>query len=260
MGAPGSIPAWAGEPTNLDLPGSVIKVYPRVGGGTGPPPARFPRHRGLSPRGRGNRFRGTAPRTTVYPRVGGGTVKEPLTDMIAQGLSPRGRGNPQYPPPLGSRMRSIPAWAGEPSRGTSKSGKIGVYPRVGGGTQGGYPTWTLARGLSPRGRGNLADHEGFFQRRRSIPAWAGEPEPGPVGIGSIPAWAGEPVYGCSAGPLRVGLSPRGRGNPRYRGSLREVDRVYPRVGGGTRVPWFVAGRGTGLSPRGRGNSVCCRRR
>ena len=123
---------------------------------------------------------------------------------------------------------------------------------------------------------------------RSIPAWAGEPSMPITGIlrtfaGSIPAWAGEPLtdwYGRS--PI-CGLSPRGRGNlvrlaaawnclcrsiPAWAGEpvdhsrCRSIfpDRVYPRVGGGTRpgqadYPARPALR-YGLSPRGRGNRRC----
>ena len=77
-----------------------------------------------------------------------------------------------------------------------------------------------ARGLSPRGRGNLGSPPQWPPQTRSIPAWAGEPNPP---------------------------------NP-----PRSLGTVYPRVGGGTvsrsRVSWSVSG----LSPRGRGNrcGVC----
>ena len=49
------------------------------------------------------------------------------------GLSPRGRGKL---PSLGIGVRrggSIPAWAGETKLGGFTSGKVKVYPRVGGG-------------------------------------------------------------------------------------------------------------------------------
>ena len=109
-------------------------------------------------------------------------------------------------------------------------------------------------GLSPRGRGNPDDQ----QHLGSIPAWAGEPFWSHVG------WSTARVYprvGGGTSPLSTkgsvipGLSPRGRGNlagprasiskqglsPRGRGNLLPSDiwfatrdRVYPRVGGGTR--------------------------
>ena len=92
-------------------------------------------------------------------------------------------------------------------------------------------------GLSPRGRGNHGTQSNPGVRRRSIPAWAGEPKMGDiaakhkwvyprVGGGtslyfvpdsasrSIPAWAGEPKMGDIAAKHKW---------------------VYPRVGGGTRI-------------------------
>ena len=72
-----------------------------------------------------------------------------------------------------------------------------VYPRVGGATSSAAYNAADAKGLSPRGRGNL-EHLGQH----------------PGGGGSIPAWAGQPDS-CS-----------GRTRP---------PRVYPRVGGATSV-------------------------
>ena len=56
----GSIPAYAGEPTQLSSVPAVAKVYPRVCGGTGyqlPPPNAVG---GLSPRMRGNPLQRTS--------------------------------------------------------------------------------------------------------------------------------------------------------------------------------------------------------
>ena len=74
---------------------------------------------------------------------------------------------------------------------------------------------------------------------------------------------------------RLGLSPRGRGNPQLQGASpaplgsipawagephtlglpSDVRRVYPRVGGGTRHCAIRQAAGLGLSPRGRGNRI-----
>ena len=53
----GSIPAWAGEPRSGRRPPTPSRVYPRVGGGTLHRKDLTPLETGLSPRGRGNRFR-----------------------------------------------------------------------------------------------------------------------------------------------------------------------------------------------------------
>ena len=70
-----------------------------------------------------------------------------------------------------------------------------VYPRVGGGTKRNDTPGIDLAGLSPRGRGNQEFH-------RLVRLW----------IRSIPAWAGEPRS------VADGLC---------------LNRVYPRVGGGT---------------------------
>ena len=54
---PGSIPAYAGEPFGGSLFGLALGVYPRVCGGTPPPPVPTSNPQGLSPRMRGNRYR-----------------------------------------------------------------------------------------------------------------------------------------------------------------------------------------------------------
>ena len=131
-------------------------------------------------------------------------------------------------------------------------------------------------GLSPRGRGNLLNEDGRGERRRSIPAWAGEPDL--VFDGFRLPWVYPRVGGGTALRRRVhavrrGLSPRGRGNPTDPDRERQRDgsipawagepmmqpapsataEVYPRVGGGTTVDDAEAIQREGLSPRGRGN-------
>ena len=132
-----------------------------------------------------------------------------------QGLSPRGRGNR---PRLGvspAGGRSIPAWAGEPQCPEKCPPAWKVYPRVGGGTGQPGPMGFRHWGLSPRGRGNPCISIDGLRRRRSIPAWAGEP--------------------CTSSAFPTS------------------SRVYPRVGGGTIPQSRDQSINEGLSPRGRGN-------
>ena len=131
------------------------------------------------------------------------------------GLSPRGRGNRSVWSSQRIELGSIPAWAGEPVTPCTNSKALGVYPRVGGGTQPDEHARRLVEGLSPRGRGNPL-----------VPVRCR------AGKGSIPAWAGEPVYGILNSSSKA---------------------VYPRVGGGTCCLRHPRTRGWGLSPRGRGN-------
>ena len=172
--------------------------------------------------------------------------------------------------------RSIPAWAGEPSRRLAASSRLQVYPRVGGGTWCNCLGGLSLAGLSPRGRGNHDSGLRVVSTPMSIPAWAGEPCC--VGL----AWYVLRVYPRVGGGTRRpsvrtvrqrGLSPRGRGNPpevcTRRNELRSIpawageplpcatsetaDWVYPRVGGGTCVICGAIPDAGGLSPRGRGN-------
>ena len=171
-----SIPAPAGEPCcNLCFTSSIA-VYPRACGGTGPPQIRDKCYDGLSPRLRGNRPR------NVFSR---------------------------------SRYGSIPAPAGEPSLYNPAHEHPEVYPRACGGTLSPVHSVLLAKGLSPRLRGNRIGAR--------LPKKA---------VRSIPAPAGEPRYGA-------GLSGPGG--------------VYPRACGGTRPCGHPGSSDAGLSPRLRGN-------
>ena len=171
----GSIPAWAGE--TLDYP---IRFF----------------------------------KQTVYPRVGGGNLASRSLANSAAGLSPRGRGKRYNSSCATTSRRSIPAWAGETTRLRWPVTLNPVYPRVGGGNAGKRNTCVLVEGLSPRGRGKLADHA-----------------PQPFQAGSIPAWAGETEAMSATSISRA---------------------VYPRVGGGNRLARKGTRPHHGLSPRGRG--------
>ena len=133
---PGSIPAYAGEPWRCRWRRSRIRVYPRVCGGTYAIQQRQGRTGGLSPRMRGNL-------DTLWQRT--------------------------------HNRRSIPAYAGEPGRPAQNPAIRGVYPRVCGGTLTVFADNDGSPGLSPRMRGNQCPCRYWRIRRRSIPAYAGEP-------------------------------------------------------------------------------------
>ena len=133
----GSIPAYAGEPGVIPGGDSSHGVYPRVCGGTPDIRDNPSVKKGLSPRMRGNRViispyqrvwrsipayageprasHGGGIRSGVYPRVCGGTAFLHFLQVCHLGLSPRMRGNPDLVMARGQRVRSIPAYAGEPS-------------------------------------------------------------------------------------------------------------------------------------------------
>ena len=111
--------------------------------------------------------------SSVYPRVGGGTGEDQREHFTCEGLSPRGRGNLFIDAVDKEGEGSIPAWAGEPAITTTKKTQGAVYPRVGGGTIATAAEASSERGLSPRGRGNLAK-----ENRRSIGSSAVYPRVG----------------------------------------------------------------------------------
>ena len=213
----GSIPACAGEPHRVVHAVKSHGVYPRVCGETSTTGLKGVRLLGLSPRVRGNRHAGghqrgregsipacagepggtsaSAAPTTVYPRVCGGTPAAGLCGDRVGGLSPRVRGNRIGAKSIWRRQRSIPACAGEPPAGCDRFCWRRVYPRVCGGTEGWESRTTTEPGLSPRVRGN------------PYPA-----PPGPPPERSIPACAGEPEQNIR---------------------IRSLEKVYPRVCGGT---------------------------
>ena len=151
-----------------------------------------------------------------------------------------------------------------------------VYPRVCGGTRLQWQAQACARGLSPRMRGNPIWLSAQAAHDRSIPAYAGEPNPRMRSSYATKVYprvcGGTPPF-SSVQPGMAGLSPRMRGNPSrahcaassigsipaYAGEpvaesqqLRRTG-VYPRVCGGTTGSRTVEMADTGLSPRMRGN-------
>ena len=229
-----SIPAWAGKPHQGVFQRSGIQVPPRVGGETPRPTPAAGRRWGPSPRGRGN-----------------------LGKLRNENVE----------------IRSIPAWAGKPSEASRGDIRKEVHPRVGGETSNRQDTPLIARGPSPRGRGNLIRHSRELCLAGSIPAWAAHAarkvsqnadrfltHPGSseglyrrrrqTGRG---CGGGETITGRTPPRVIEGPSPRGRGNPKsaravasrvwsipaWAGKPEEdydgdgVIEVHPRVGGET---------------------------
>ena len=152
---------------------------------------------GLSPRTRGNRLPANR-RTSLfgpipadageptkgessyrdvraYPRGRGGTASRGVEPSHFGGLSPRTRGNRTRTRRPSSGSGPIPADAGEPRSTRRHLSRLWAYPRGRGGTDCTNLHQCLAKGLSPRTRGNplqaLALHLSFGP----IPADAGEP-------------------------------------------------------------------------------------
>ena len=154
-GQGGSIPARAGETAFAPHNCPAREVYPRTGGGNQYAARILNGGRGLSPHGRGKPDCAASvvgnqrsiparagetntpepPNTalTVYPRTGGGNPLWPPRPRQTGGLSPHGRGKPVCCRPGRGGLWSIPARAGETSRGCSPVPPSTVYPRTGGG-------------------------------------------------------------------------------------------------------------------------------
>ena len=195
----GPIPAWAGEPCrDLAVAGGPW-AYPRVGGGTA-------LERTISSRSSPIR---------AYPRVGGGTRCQQIHTCSTVGLSPRGRGNRWKWLFATAIFGPIPAWAGEPPEDDLQGAVARAYPRVGGGTVGAYDALASCKGLSPRGRGNPGVGERDGLMCGPIPAWAGEPSEAEAWLTATRAYprvGGGTSRGAALDVPDWGLSPRGRGN------------------------------------------------
>ena len=118
----------------------------------------------------------------VYPRACGGTVSSSVSPATKSGLSPRLRGNPGHGRPYPHAERSMPAPAGEPRSPVRWTRQGGVYARACGGTSVARRITRGAVGLSPRLRGNRLIAGLLHPIERSIPAPAGEPFQGAVGL------------------------------------------------------------------------------
>ncbi len=206
---------------------------------------------GLSPRVRGNRpvtptstmrsrsipacageppaLSGINYSSTVYPRVCGGTRNPEYGIPHIVGLSPRVRGNLSATPYAYPVAGSIPACAGEPGARLRYASQAGVYPRVCGGTSTSCCLPARKYGLSPRVRGNRGAEGDRRHQQRSIPACAGEPIEGAeqYNIDEVyPRVCGGTRQHGYLRQMRVGLSPRVRGNlgrkTRARGRRRSI--------------------------------------
>ena len=233
----GSIPAFAGEPSKARPLTPMGSVHPRVRGGAG----GLGCHR-LAPRGPSPRSRGSPPSQAhcmastgsipafagepcvggrgreeeeVHPRVRGGALLGWIFMGAPGGPSPRSRGSLEKSDAGGLRIRSIPAFAGEPMLSTPAASCRTVHPRVRGGATRTRSPSTGAGGPSPRSRGSRARLLSRCGTLRSIPAFAGE--------------------------------------PRQRARCRRRPAVHPRVRGGARHVIGDADNAQGPSPRSRGS-------
>ena len=176
MGPRGSIPAWAGKPKSASVRSTLHRVHPRVGGEALWRGCYEETPAGPSPRGRGSPFEsafgsgglGSIPAwagkphprgrdrlpSRVHPRVGGEAHSADSASSSSSGPSPRGRGSRLHVDRARGLLRSIPAWAGKPTRRRPVWPAAQVHPRVGGEAGQVRLCAVDASGPSPRGRGS----------------------------------------------------------------------------------------------------------
>ena len=133
---------------------------------------------------------------TVYPRLRGGSARACINRWRATGLSPPTRGIPAKALSASRRLRSIPAYAGDPLLNARIVAVNAVYPRLRGGSPSTIRRIDCVCGLSPPTRG--------IHILPTLP---------PADLRSIPAYAGDP-RSSAACARQAGVYPRLRGGSR----------------------------------------------
>ena len=220
----------------------------------------------------------TTPPAPVHPRVCG---EQPLIVVRRSGRfgsSPRVRGTDSPASIAASKLRFIPACAGNRITAGGSGGSGSVHPRVCGEQDVvNHETWA-GTGSSPRVRGTDIHIRRGHPGRRFIPACAGNRITGvpgesagavhprvcgeqsvpravsPVSCGSSPR-----VRGTAAPPRAIGLRPRFipacAGNSTHRPQASERRAVHPRVCGEQTTSASLARSDFGSSPRVRGTAA-----
>ena len=186
----------------------------------------------------------------------GGARRRSRLPSSRRGLSPRVRGSREHQAGMTETERSIPACAGEPSRGGPSTTSPRVYPRVCGGALRFTLDLIEVLGLSPRVRGSLGRSIGRHHTLGSIPACAGEPPEARLPTSLHRVYPR--VCGGARGARRTGLPwvrsiPACAGEPPPAARHRRGHGVYPRVCGGAVGRHSPPPKRWGLSPRVRGS-------
>ena len=194
----------------------------------------------------------------VHPRVCGETCGRRGRPRRSAGPSPRVRGNQRRAGHPCSCRGSIPACAGKPWREAHRARIARVHPRVCGETERGQLEQAMARGPSPRVRGNRWRGGMPTAVHGSIPACAGKPRrpartrrsspvhPRVCGETLASQTASQPLQGPSprvrgnridveSGPPLFGSIPACAGKPTALSQCDMSNRVHPRVCGETRA-------------------------
>ena len=210
------IPAFAGNAASSRPASTPRPVHPRVCGERAPVAACSSRMSGSSPRLRGTRRQedpGADPGRFI-PAFAGNARGTPRPRCPRPGSSPRLRGTHVGPHPADLHNRFIPAFAGNAWPPVPGMPAGSVHPRVCGERISLSDGAVKRGGSSPRLRGTRDDHHRRVDRRRFIPAFAGNaPSLETQGrIGPVhPRVCGERCCGFGAAKPGSGSSPRLRG-------------------------------------------------
>ena len=225
------IPALAGNTSPTTSRTAPTTVHPRARGEHGVAPAAAGCGSGSSPRSRGTldhlaatvlRFIAgntspttsrTAP-TTVHPRARGEHGVAPAAAGCGSGSSPRSRGTLDHLPRCQPDVRFILALAGNTESLDSFSVRFTVHPRARGEHGRRSISVVIAAGSSPRSRGTRASSVRDGDKRRFIPALAGNTSKscGSARAASVhPRARGEHAAAWEEMHPSLGSSPRSRG-------------------------------------------------
>ena len=175
-------------------------------------------------------------RRPVHPRMcGEHSCPRPLY-QAAPGSSPHVRGTHASFRPFADLHRFIPACAGNTQIHKSKIGRPTVHPRMCGEHHNQPFEMVSAVGSSPHVRGTLIGTEGAIERRRFIPACAGNTllRAGVFECRSVhPRMCGEHLRSLFSEGSKNGSSPHVRGTLCSRPKKRQYARFIPACAGNT---------------------------
>ena len=211
----------------------------------------------------------------VYPRIRGESYACPDNHRVSVGLPPHTRGILALRGVFALRVRSTPAYAGNPVRRYAGVERGEVYPRIRGESNSKCMSLTSARGLPPHTRGIRQRRRRYACGEGSTPAYAGNPSAirssfGYAGV--YPRIRGESLSYIARVTDSGGLPPHTRGihvqvvgcggllrsTPAYAGNPQTMagfsggGKVYPRIRGESQQVVRLRLACVGLPPHTRG--------
>ena len=208
------------------------------------------------PAGAGNTGHGIRRRSwsAVHPRGRGEHAQDHCARYASRGSSPRARGTLKGEKKVEPISRFIPAGAGNTRYRYPVPIAVSVHPRGRGEHLHTVTNSTRHSGSSPRARGTRPHLRYQVNKRRFIPAGAGNTERRPRAHHHRPVHPrgrGEHVAAVAPGACNNGSSPRARGTRFHIRRAGRRPRFIP-AGAGNTVCAFSRSKRTTVHPRGRG--------